>query len=51
MEYVEGESLGARLEREGIRVIEARDQDYSLEDVFLLVVEKSQREQRRAVAA
>jgi len=47
----EARQIGARLEREGIRVIEARDQDYSLEDVFLLVVEKSQREQRRAVAA
>ena len=47
----EARRIGARLEREGIHVIEARDQDYSLEDVFLLVVEKSQREQRRAVAA
>jgi ABC-2 type transport system ATP-binding protein len=32
--------LTARLTREGIRVLEARDEDYSLEDVFLAIVEK-----------
>ena len=32
--------LTARLAREGIRVSEARDDDYTLEDVFLAIVEK-----------
>ena len=40
----------ARLEREGIRVLEAREQDYSLEDVFLAIVEKSRRAEDRAAA-
>jgi ABC-2 type transport system ATP-binding protein len=35
--------LTARLEREGIRIAEATAQDYSLEDVFLVIVQKSQR--------
>src|SRR5437867_9872068 len=30
----------ARLAREGIRVLEARDNEYSLEDVFLAIAEK-----------
>ena len=36
--------------REGIRVLEAREQDYSLEDVFLAIVEKSRRAEDRAAA-
>ena len=32
--------LTARLAREGIRVREAREEDYSLEDVFLVIAEK-----------
>jgi hypothetical protein len=32
-------------------VIETRDQDYSLEDVFLVIVEKSRRAQKAATAA
>jgi ABC-2 type transport system ATP-binding protein len=32
--------LAARLAREGIRVVEAIEQDYSLEDVFLVIAEK-----------
>jgi ABC-2 type transport system ATP-binding protein len=32
--------LAARLAREGIRVLEAIEQDYSLEDVFLVIAEK-----------
>src|SRR5438094_873597 len=32
--------LAARLAREGIRVREAREEDYSLEDVFLVIAEK-----------
>jgi ABC-2 type transport system ATP-binding protein len=43
--------LAARLEREGIRVLEAREQDYSVEDVFLAIVEKSQGGDGRAAAA
>jgi ABC-2 type transport system ATP-binding protein len=31
----------ARLARDGVRVIEARDDDYSLEDVFLVIAERS----------
>ena len=42
--------LTARLEGEGIRVLEAREQDYSLEDVFLAIVEKSRRAEDRAAA-
>ena len=40
--------LTARLAAEAIRVLDVRDQDYSLEDVFLLVVEKSHATHRRA---
>jgi ABC-2 type transport system ATP-binding protein len=43
--------LTADLEQAAIHVLEARDQDYSLEDVFLLIVEKSERADRRPVAA
>jgi ABC-2 type transport system ATP-binding protein len=43
--------IAARLEREGIRVLEAREQDYSLEDVFLAVVEKTQRAEGGPAAA
>jgi ABC-2 type transport system ATP-binding protein len=32
--------LTVRLAREGIRVREAREEDYSLEDVFLVIAEK-----------
>jgi len=32
-----GLEVAARLEREGIRVLEVTDQDYSLEDVFLVI--------------
>jgi ABC-2 type transport system ATP-binding protein len=42
--------LTARLEREAIRVLGAREQDYSLEDVFLAIVEKSRRAEDRAAA-
>ena len=42
--------LTARLDREGIHVLEAREQDYSLEDVFLAIVEKSRRAEDRAAA-
>jgi ABC-2 type transport system ATP-binding protein len=35
--------LATRLERGGIRVLEATEQDYSLEDVFLAIVQKRQR--------
>ena len=42
--------LAARLEGEAIRVLEAREQDYSLEDVFLAIVEKSRRVQDRTAA-
>ena len=45
-----GRQLTARLERESIRVLEAREQDYSLEDVFLAIVEKSRPDQDRAAA-
>ena len=33
----------ARLARDGVRVLEATDQDYSLEDVFLAIAEKGAR--------
>jgi hypothetical protein len=36
--------LAARLERDGIRVVQVREQDYSLEDVFLALVEQHQRQ-------
>jgi ABC-2 type transport system ATP-binding protein len=42
--------LTARLEREAIAVLEARERDYSLEDVFLAIVEKSRRAEDRAAA-
>ena len=42
--------LTARLEREAIAVLEAREQDYSLEDVFLAIVEKSRRAEDRTAA-
>jgi len=32
--------LTARLARDGIRVLDAREEDYSLEDVFLVIAEK-----------
>jgi ABC-2 type transport system ATP-binding protein len=37
-----GRALAARLREGGIDVIDVAQQDYSLEDVFLLVVERSQ---------
>jgi len=40
--------LTARLEREAVHVLEAREQDYSLEDVFLAIVEKARRAQAAA---
>ncbi len=40
--------LTARLEREAIHVLETREQDYSLEDVFLAIVEKNRRAQAAA---
>ena len=43
--------LGARLKQSGIRVLETRHQDYSLEDVFLVIVEKSQRAHKVLAAA
>jgi len=43
--------LSARLEQSGIRALETRNQDYSLEDVFLVIVEKSQRAQKAAAGA
>jgi ABC-2 type transport system ATP-binding protein len=33
--------LTERLAREGVRVLEARDDDYTLEDVFLVIAERS----------
>jgi ABC-2 type transport system ATP-binding protein len=38
-----GRGLAARLERDGIRVLEVTEQDYSLEDVFIVIVERSRR--------
>jgi ABC-2 type transport system ATP-binding protein len=43
--------LAARLRQESIEVLETRDQDCSLEDVFLAIVEKTQRAQKGADAA
>ena len=37
-------ALAARLERAAIRVLETREQDYSLEDVFLAIVERHARD-------
>jgi ABC-2 type transport system ATP-binding protein len=34
--------LAARLEREAIRVLEVREQDYSLEDVFIVITARNQ---------
>jgi ABC-2 type transport system ATP-binding protein len=42
--------LTGRLEREGIRVLEVTEQDYSLEDVFLAIVEKSRGTEAQAAA-
>jgi len=39
----EARALTARLAQASIRVLDVRDQDYSLEDVFLLIVERSRR--------
>jgi hypothetical protein len=36
-----GRAVTARLEAAGVRVLEVVEQDYSLEDVFLAVVERS----------
>ncbi len=47
---LETRHISARLEQEAIRVLETRDQDYSLEDVFLVIVEKTQRAQKAAAA-
>ncbi len=38
-----GRGLAARLERDAIRVLEVTEQDYSLEDVFIVIVERSRR--------
>jgi ABC-2 type transport system ATP-binding protein len=43
--------LEARLARDGIRVLEAREQDYSLEDVFLAIAERGARAGGRPAAA
>jgi ABC-2 type transport system ATP-binding protein len=43
--------LTGRLERDGIRVLEATEQDYSLEDVFLAIVEKNRGAEEQAAAA
>jgi drug efflux transport system ATP-binding protein len=54
---VEGEAetarrrLEARLVRDGIRVLEATEQDYTLEDVFLVIAEKGGGADRRPAAA
>jgi len=42
--------LAARLERDGIRVLATADQDYSLEDVFLLVVQQHKDADQAAAA-
>ena len=38
---VAGRDVAARLAREGIRVLEVTDQDYSLEDVFLVIAARA----------
>jgi ABC-2 type transport system ATP-binding protein len=43
--------IEARLAREGIRVLEATEQDYTLEDVFLAIVEKGGGADRQPTAA
>jgi ABC-2 type transport system ATP-binding protein len=45
------EALAARLEAGAIRLLEAREQDYSLEDVFLVIAEKHGRVDGRPAAA
>ena len=42
--------LAARLAREGIRVLEATEQDYSLEDVFLAIAARGERGARAPAA-
>jgi ABC-2 type transport system ATP-binding protein len=37
------DDLTGRLGRSGVRVLEATEQDYSLEDVFLLIAERGAR--------
>ena len=46
----EARRLRTRLERESIGVLETRDQDYSLEDAFLVIVEKNQRARKQLAA-
>jgi ABC-2 type transport system ATP-binding protein len=46
-----GRGLAARLERDGIRVLEVTEQDYSLEDVFIVIVERSRRPEGSPAAA
>jgi len=41
-------SITDKLAREGLKVINAREQPYSLEDVFIAVVEKMRREGKSA---
>ena len=43
--------LRARLERAAIRTLEVTQQDYSLEDVFILIVERNHRAGRSVAAA
>jgi ABC-2 type transport system ATP-binding protein len=43
--------LTSGLERAGIRVLETRTQEYSLEDVFLAIVEKNRRAEERTVTS
>jgi ABC-2 type transport system ATP-binding protein len=43
--------LGAHLAREGIRLLEATEQDYSLEDVFLVISERNARADATRAAA
>jgi ABC-2 type transport system ATP-binding protein len=47
----ETRKITARLAQESIDVLETRDQDYSLEDVFLVIVEKNHRAQKAVAAA
>jgi hypothetical protein len=42
--------LSARLEAGGIRTLGVTEQDYSLEDVFILIVERNHREGAAAAA-
>jgi ABC-2 type transport system ATP-binding protein len=43
--------LRARLERASIRTLDATEQDYSLEDVFIVIVERNHRASRAGAAA